>query len=105
MRIKDHPVLGKDARTCHVQISVNGRIVHAIEGEPIAAALLAAGIRQFRRTLKYGTPRGVFCAIGRCTDCIMTVDGTPNVRTCVTPVRNGMVIETQEGHGACKGDE
>ncbi len=105
MRIKDHPVLGKDDRGCQVQISVNGQIIHAIEGEPIAAALLAVGIRVFRRTPKYGTPRGVFCAIGRCTDCIMTVDGTPNVRTCVTPVRDGMIVDTQEGHGTWKGDE
>jgi predicted molibdopterin-dependent oxidoreductase YjgC len=56
-------------------------------------------MKQFRKTPKYGTPRGVFCAIGRCTDCIMTVDGTPNVRTCVTPVKDGMIVETQEGHG------
>ncbi len=99
MRIQEHPVLGKDVRTSHVQIVVNGRRIPAIEGEPIAAALLAAGIRQFRYTPKYGTPRGLFCAIGRCTDCIMTVDGKPNVRTCVTPVQDGMIVETQQGHG------
>jgi predicted molibdopterin-dependent oxidoreductase YjgC len=99
MRINDHPILGRDARVCNVRIYVNGKPLRAIEGEPIAAALLAAGIRQFRKTPKYGTPRGLFCAIGRCTDCIMTVDGKPNVRTCVTPVKDGMIIETQKGHG------
>jgi len=99
MRIKEHPILGEDTRVCHAQIFVNGRPIPAIEGEPIAAALVAAGIKQFRTTPKYGAPRGVFCAIGRCTDCIMTVDGTPNVRTCVTPVKDGMIVETQEGHG------
>ena len=102
MRIKNHPVLGKDERAVQAQISVDGKMIPAIEGEPIAAALLAAGIRQFRRTPKYHTPRGLFCAIGRCTDCIMTVDGIPNVRTCVTPVRDGMIVETQEGHGTWK---
>ncbi|MHB8947330.1 MAG: (2Fe-2S)-binding protein, partial [Bacillota bacterium] len=44
-------------------------------------------------------PRGLFCAIGRCTDCVMTVDGVPNVRTCVTPVREGLRVETQRGLG------
>ena len=73
--------------------------MEAYEGEPIAAALLAGGIRVFRHTHKKGEPRGVFCGIGRCTDCMMTVDGVPNVRTCVTPAREGMVIETQRGLG------
>jgi predicted molibdopterin-dependent oxidoreductase YjgC len=103
MRIKEHPILGCDARVCNACIYVDGRPLPAIEGEPIAAALLAAGIRQFRTTPKYGAPRGLFCAIGRCTDCIMTVDGRPNVRTCVTPVKDGMCIETQKGHGAGSG--
>ena len=48
-------------------------------------ALLAAGRRTFRRTTQRNEPRGVFCALGRCTDCVMIVDGQPNVRTCVTP--------------------
>ena len=66
---------------------------------PIAAALLASGVRVFRKTAKKGYPRGVFCGIGRCTDCVMTVDGKPNVRTCVTPVRAGMKVETHNGLG------
>ena len=40
-------------------------------------------------------PRGVFCGIGQCTDCVMVVNGQPNTRTCVTKVEEGMVIETQ----------
>lgn len=74
-------------------------MVEAIEGEPIAAALLAAGKMVFRYTHKLREARGVFCAIGRCTDCMMIVDGTPNVRTCVTPAKDGMRIETQHGRG------
>jgi aerobic-type carbon monoxide dehydrogenase small subunit (CoxS/CutS family) len=65
----------------------------------IAAMLLAHGISTFRRTVKNDSPRGIYCGIGRCTDCIMTVDGVPNVRTCVTPVREGMSVETQRGVG------
>jgi predicted molibdopterin-dependent oxidoreductase YjgC len=63
----------------------------------IAAALLAAGIRVHRYTTKRREPRGIFCGIGQCTDCVMVVNGVPNVRTCVTQVEKGMVIETQRG--------
>ena len=73
--------------------------IPAKQGEPIAAALLAAGVKIFRTTAKRGFPRGIFCGIGRCTDCVLTVDGRPNVRACVTPVRPGMNVQTQEGLG------
>ena len=43
--------------------------------------------------------RGIFCGIGQCTDCMMVVNGIPNVRTCITPVEDGMTVETQEGLG------
>ena len=92
MRVEKHPVLGDREVGRLVSVTVNGREIRAVEGEPIAAALLAQGIRVMRKTPRYGQPRGLFCGIGRCTDCIMTVDGVPNVRTCVTPVRDGMVI-------------
>lgn len=99
-RIVDHPILGKAEEGRRVSIWVDGQEIEAIEGEPIAAALLAAGIRILHYTPKYNHPRGIYCAIGRCTDCIMTVDGNPNVRTCVTPVEEGMRIETQRGLGS-----
>lgn len=99
MRVLHHPILGDETRVCNATITVDGKQIPAIEGEPIAATLLAAGIKKFRETPKHHKPRGIFCAIGRCTDCIMTVDGIPNVRTCVTPVRDGMVIKTQKGLG------
>lgn len=92
MRIDHHPVLGDRPEQRPVTIFVDGRPISAVEGEPIAAALLASGIRVMRRTPRFNKPRGLFCGIGRCTDCIMTVDGEPNVRTCVTPVREGMRI-------------
>lgn len=99
MRIESHPILGARPGGRRVTLIVDGRPLLAVEGEPVAAALLAAGIKAFRRTPLAGEWRGVFCAIGRCTDCVMTVDGVPNVRTCVTPVRDGMVVETQVGLG------
>lgn len=101
-RIIDHPILGPAPERRQVTIFHDGRPVPAYEGEPVAAALEALGILTLRTTAKRGEPRGLFCAIGRCTDCVMTVDGVPNVRTCVTPVRAGMRVETQRGLGEWK---
>ena len=79
-----------------VTITVNGRPVPAYAGESIAAALMAAGYRAFRRTEASGSPRGFFCGMGMCFDCLVTVDGAPNVRSCMTEVREGCVIQTAE---------
>lgn len=70
------------------------------ENEPIAAALKAAGIEIHRYTRKKHEPRGIYCAIGRCTDCVMIVDGRPNTRTCMTMLKEGMTVETQYGLGS-----
>jgi predicted molibdopterin-dependent oxidoreductase YjgC len=75
-------------------VNVDGRPVSAFTGETVAAVLLAAGIRVFRHTAKHGAPRGVFCGIGICYECLVAVDGVPNVRACVTVVRPGMAIQT-----------
>ncbi len=99
MRVIRHPILGDQPAARTIEITVDGRKVAAREGETIAAALLASGIRVNRYTRKRHRPRGLFCAIGQCTDCVMVVNGVPNVRTCVTPVADGMVIETQHGSG------
>ena len=101
-RILDHPILGKDRRDTRVTITVDGTDVPAMSGETIAAALLAAGIRVNRHTQKLHEPRGLFCAIGQCTDCVMVVNGIPNVKTCVTPVSDGMRVETQYGLGVAR---
>jgi predicted molibdopterin-dependent oxidoreductase YjgC len=95
--------LGKIEDGSKVKIKVDGRWMEAVEGEPVAAALMAEGKMVFRYTTRRNEPRGVFCAIGRCTDCMMTVDGRPNVRTCITPVVEGMVVETQQGEGRWEG--
>jgi predicted molibdopterin-dependent oxidoreductase YjgC len=95
----DHPILGTQDKATVVEIVVDGTLVRAREGEMLAATLIAEGIRVFHYSTKRKEPRGVFCAIGRCTDCVMIVDGVPNVRTCVTPVRAGMVVQTQHGLG------
>ncbi len=104
MRIKDHPILGELNEKKEVEIIFDGKKIKAYEGEMISAALIASGVKVFRYTSKYNQPRGIFCAIGRCTDCVMEVDGRANVRTCITPVKQGMVINTQKGLGIWKGD-
>ncbi len=93
-RVARHPVLNSFSGGREVVIYVDGAPLAAREGEPVAAALYAAGIRMTRHARKSGEPRGPFCMIGRCTECCMTIDGMSNVRTCVTPVREGMRIET-----------
>lgn len=98
-RIIEHPVLGTLEDVGEVSIFVDGEEIKAREGEMIAAALLAGGKNVFRYTNKRHEPRGIYCGIGRCTDCVMIVNGVPNVRTCVTPVEAGMIIETQQGIG------
>lgn len=96
MRIEEHPVLdGLDGRP-KVMITVNGRRCEAREGDTVAAALWALGVRRFRTTRVRREPRGPFCFIGRCTDCEVTVDGRPRVKSCMTPVSEGMRIEVPE---------
>jgi predicted molibdopterin-dependent oxidoreductase YjgC len=78
-----------------VTITVDGVPLQAYLGETIAAALLASGRRAWRFT-QGGEPRGVFCGMGICFDCTVTVDGMPNVRACLTAVADGMVVETEQ---------
>jgi len=99
LRIIDHPILGHLEKLREINITIDGKKIKAIDGEPIASALIAAGIKTFRKTIKREDPRGYFCGVGRCTDCMMIVDGIRNVRTCITPVEDGMVVKTQYGVG------
>jgi len=98
-RVSTHPILGPLTGTAGVRLTFDGRPLLARAGEPLAAALVAAGVRVFRTMPQDGEPRGPFCMVGRCSDCLVVVDGTPNVRACVTPVREGMRVETQHGLG------
>lgn len=99
VRVDHHIILGEQGEDKLVTIMVDGKEMQAKEGEMILAALIANGKIINRYTAKRNEPRGLFCGIGQCTDCAMVVNGKPNVRTCVTPVKEGMVIETQHGLG------
>ena len=80
-----------------VRFYFNDQLVDAREGEPIAAALMAAGIRTLRRTRHGSSPRGVYCGIGYCYECRVTVNGVTGVRSCLTPVAEGMRVESEDG--------
>jgi sarcosine oxidase subunit alpha len=71
---------------------VNGRSTTAHMGETIHAALIAAGYRQFRKSKPY-QPRGVFCGMGVCYECLVTVNNGSTQRACVTVVKEGMEVE------------
>lgn len=96
--IHEHPIL-EYKHGEKVAFTFDGKVMEGYENEPIAVALHANGILAYRETPKKHRPRGFFCAIGKCSSCFMVVDGVPNVRTCVTPLREGMAVETQHGKG------
>jgi aerobic-type carbon monoxide dehydrogenase small subunit (CoxS/CutS family) len=71
----------------------------ARDGETVAAALLAAGRRVLRRTARLGEPRGIYCGMGICFDCLVQIDGRPNMQACRIAVAEGMCVQTQHGIG------
>lgn len=93
MRIKQHPILDDDEKVEEVTIYFEGQPLKAHKGDTVAAVLTSYGIRDFRYTRKAHEPRGIYCAIGRCTDCMMTINGKANVRSCITSVEDGMKVE------------
>ena len=97
LRMNGHYILDVEKKIKKVEIIVDGVAINAYEGEPILAALLANNIKVNRYTMKKHEPRGLFCGIGQCSDCSMVVNGQANVRTCITPVKAGMIIKTQDG--------
>jgi sarcosine oxidase subunit alpha len=94
LRIADHPHL-KVERGQAVAFDFNGKPVTGYAGETIAAALYAGGLRIFSRSFKYHRPRSLFCLEGHCSNCLMRVNGIPNVRICTTPVQAGLKVESQ----------
>lgn len=98
METMAHPILGSRQRQTG-PFTFDGVEMTGYVGEPIAVSLAANGVRAYRRTEKLDAPRGLFCGIGQCNDCVAVVDGVPNVRTCVTLLRAGMRVETQHGFG------
>ena len=93
-RIVEHPVLGKLENQKPVTFTFDGKTYAGFEGDTIASALLANGIRQLRVHEQSGAKRAIYCNIGHCFECRVTVNQAPGVRACMTPVTDNMVIQS-----------
>jgi predicted molibdopterin-dependent oxidoreductase YjgC len=82
-----------------LEVHVDGQPMKAYAGETVAAALMAAGVRVFRTTARTGSPRGLYCGMGVCYDCLVVVDGRPNTRACMTALKPEMRIQSQHAWG------
>jgi len=98
MRIKEHPILTFEEKK-KLSFLFDGKIVFGYEGDTIASALHAMGVKTLSRSIELNRPRGFYCAIGNCSSCNMIVDGKPNVRTCVTMLKENMKVKTQVNKG------
>lgn len=103
--LTSQPILS-DAAADHttVTITVDGRPLQAAAGQSLATALWANGIIMLGYHSATGLPRGMYCGIGHCYECRVTVDGMPDVRSCLTPVREGMCV-TLEKYRSGKGHD
>lgn len=84
--------INNDQSTKQIKFYFNGKEFPGIDGEAIAAALMANGIRSIRVCEITGESRGIYCGIGHCYECRAEVDGIPNIRTCLTPIQPGMKV-------------
>jgi len=96
LRLRQQPQHAEQ-RGKELSFRLNEKTIHAYEGETVGAALHAAGVKILSRSVKYHRPRGLFCTAGNCPNCLMQVDGVPNVRVCVEPAREGMEVRSQTG--------
>jgi sarcosine oxidase subunit alpha len=91
-RVDDHPVLGPARERAAVTFTFDGRRLEAGAGDNLVAALLAHGIRELRTTSRGGAPRGLYCGIGHCYECQVSIAGRGVARACLTTVYDGMEV-------------
>lgn len=91
-RITDHPVLGP-AHGEELLLWVDGEEVKARSTDTVAGALWATG-KHALRVSRSGHPRGLYCGIGHCFECRLTIDGESGQRACLKIVEPGMDVET-----------
>lgn len=97
-RISEHPILDFEDKPV-VCFIFEGKKLEGRQGDTIASALHANGVMVLSHSRQHNRPRGFFCAIGKCSSCLMTVNGKPNVRTCTEPLVEGMNVERQPAEG------
>lgn len=95
-RIKEHPILGTSPVGKKYLLSLMTKVGRS-RGRTDCSSIESSRCNGTSLYKKRHEPRGIFCAIGRCTDCVMIVNGRPNVRTCITPLEEGMKVKTQYG--------
>ena len=93
-RLKPQPAELIDRNKC-VEFQFDGQRVNAHQGDTVASALHASGVSILSRSFKYHRPRGLLCGVGRCPNCLVNVDGVPNVRACTQQVRQAMNVRHQ----------
>ena len=82
-----------------VTFTFDGAPIRAVPGQTLAAALMAEGVRTWSVTRRRGAPRGIFCGMGVCYDCLIVLNGRPNTRACLVRVEEGDVVTSQKGTG------
>jgi sarcosine oxidase subunit alpha len=102
-RVRSHPILPVVERP-EVSFTFNGSPMKAYEGEVITTALFANGVQIFGHHPRDGSPQGIFCANGQCSQCTVLVDGLP-VKGCMTPVATGMKVRSCDGLPALPADD
>jgi sarcosine oxidase subunit alpha len=96
LRLAVHPVTGRSVEDRkRIKIFIDDQPYEAFEGESLAAALWANGLMTLGRNPEAGLPRGMYCGIGHCCECRVTLDGVGDVRSCLTLVREGMQVILQ----------
>lgn len=93
-RIDAHPVLGQLEEKKKISFTFDGETYEGLEDDTIASALLANGIRTLRKHEESGNPRGIYCNIGHCYECRVTVNDETNIRACLTPIKDNMIIKS-----------
>jgi aerobic-type carbon monoxide dehydrogenase small subunit (CoxS/CutS family) len=98
VRISKHPILDfPEKKVIHFTFNGQPQIGH--EGDTIASALHALGFKELSKSIHHKRARGFYCAIGNCGSCHMRVNHVSNIKTCITPLEEGMIVELEEGLG------
>jgi len=93
-RILDHPVLGKIAEQTPITFTFDNKTFVGVQGDTIASALMANGVRKLRVQESADTPRGIYCNIGHCFECRVIVNKKSGIRACMTLIEEDMVVES-----------
>lgn len=95
LRIEKHPIVDFE-NTQKISFYFGNSRLSGLSSDSIASALHVNGVKKLSTSLKYDRPRGFFCGIGKCSSCLMRVNGVPNIRTCIAPLKEGIKVEMQD---------